>query len=489
MKKAALFLLPILLAVTCLLGGFGCSKREKERTGYEINAEYKPSDEMITGTVKVDFYNGYDAEFTCLQFSLYPNAYRQGALYSPVGYDVGMEAYYGGTSFGEITVSSVLGASGYEVGGTDKNVLYVYLEKPLAPEQRVTVDIGFSTRLAKVNHSLGISKSAVNFAGAFPVLCAYVDGGFVECVPSDVGVAHFSECADYTLRLTAPKEYALAVTGSVTEEKTLESKKRYTVSATKVREMAFCLAKNYTVQQAKTGKTVVEYAYYKDKNAREILALATNVITYFSSVFGEYPYDAFRLAQTTLVGAQADGSGLCMLPEKWTDAERVKGEVAVSIVRAIADGWWYSAVGANRMEYPWLVEGLSAYSAALFFGQYDGYDVTKASEIDGATARYKTYKDAYQKALGWVDTRMNRPLSTFLNAYEYQSVSVDKAVVMFAELEKSIGQKKLLAGLRKYYSDNLYGCSTPSHLVGGFEKIGLSLHGFFDGYTEGKGTF
>ena len=115
--------------------------------------------------------------------------------------------------------------------------------------------------------------------------------------------------------------------------------------------------------------------------------------------------------------------------------------------------------------------------------------MTKVSEIDGANARYKTYKDAYQKALGWVDTRMNRPLSTFLNAYEYQSVSVDKAVVMFAELEKSIGQKKLLAGLRKYYSDNLCGCSTPSHLVGGYEKIGLSLQGFFDGYTEGKGTF
>lgn len=488
MKKTALFLLPILLAVTCFFVGCGCSKRDRERTKYEINAEYKPSDLTITGTVKVDFYNGYETEFTCLQFSLYPNAYRQGALYSPVGYDVGMETYYSGESFGDISVSSVLGASGYEVGGTDKNVLYVYLEKPLAPEQRVTVDIGFSTRLAKVNHRLGVSKSAVNFAGAFPVLCAYMDGEFVECIPSDVGCAYFSECADYTLRLTVPKEYTPCTTGAVTEEETLESKKQYTMSATKVREMAFCLAKNYAVVQKKTGKTLVEYAYYKDKNAKEILSLAVDAITYFSSVFGEYPYDTFRLAQTTLVGAQADGSGLCMLPEKWTDAERIDGAIAVGIVRAIAEEWWYSGVGANRMQFPWLVDGLSAYSAALFFGQHDGYGVTKASEVDGAAARYKAYKDAYQKALGWVDTRMNRPLSTFLNTYEYQSVSVDKAVVMFAELEKAIGQKKLLAGLRKYYSENVYGCSAPSHLVGAYEKNGLSLHGFFEGYTEGKGN-
>ncbi len=489
MKKAVLFLLPIFLFASCFFGGCGCAKKEKERTRYEINAEYKPSDCTLTGTVKVDFYNAYDTEFTCLQFALYPNAYRKGALLSPIGYDVATETYYAGESYGEIGISSALGAAGFEVGGADKNLLFVYLEKPLAPEKRVTVDIGFSTRLAKVNHRLGVTRSAVNFAGAFPVLCAYTEEGFYECIPSDVGDPYYADVSDYTLHLTAPKEYALVAGGSILEERTLESKKRYTVSAVNARELAFCLAERYTVSQAKTGKTTVEYAYYQSVNAAEILSIAKKAVAFYSSVFGEYPYDALRLAQTSLTRGQADGSGLCMIPEKWTAQAELEASVVFELAKLIASEWWYSALGANRMEYPWLVDGLSAYSAALFFEKHDGYGATKQEWIDGARKEYQAFQEGYQKALGWVDTRMSRSLSTFLNAYEYENVIVHKSVVMLAELEKAVGAKKFLSGLRKYYAENLFGNATPAHLVGAYERIGLELHGFFDGYVGGKGTF
>ena len=489
MKKAVLFLLPIFLFASCLFAGCGCAKKGKERTRYEINAEYKPSDSTLTGTVKVDFYNAYDTEFTCLQFQLYPNAYRKGALLSPIGYDVALESYYAGESYGEIGISSALGASGFEVGGADKNLLFVYLEKPLAPEKRVTVDIGFSTRLAKVNHRLGITKTAVNFAGAFPVLCGYTQSGFYECVPSDVGDAYYADAAEYTLHLTTPKEYTLVSGGRVLEERTLESKKRYTVSAMNARDLAFCMAKDYAFLQEKTGKTTVEYAYYQAKNSEEIIAFAQKAIAFYSSVFGEYPYDVLRLAQTSLTHGQADGSGLCMIPEKWTAQGELAGETAFELAKLIAGEWWYSAVGANRMEHPWLVDGLSAYSAALFFGKHDGYGVTKQEIIEKARTEYNAFRDGYQKALGWVDTRMSRQLSSFLNSYEYENVVEHKSVVMFAELEKALGSKKFLSGLRKYYAENLFENAMPAHLVGAYERIGLDLHGFFDGYVNGKGTF
>ena len=84
---------------------------------------------------------------------------------------------------------------------------------------------------------------------------------------------------------------------------------------------------------------------------------------------------------------------------------------------------------------------------------------------------------------------MNRPLSSFLNTYEYERVCADRAALMLVELEKGIGQKKLLSGLRKYYSENLYGQATPAHLVGAFERVGLDLHGFFEGFWDGKESF
>ncbi len=478
----------VLLAAMLAFGGFlcGCKRRErqKERTVYEITAEYMPNERALIGTVKVDFYNSSELELDTVRFQLYPNAYRKGTVYSPIGYDVWTEAYYDGESYGEITVSSVLGGVNYEIVGADKNILAVRLPAPLAPEARVTLDVGFSTRLANVNHRLGITKKTVNLIGAFPVVCALTDEGFYECLSSDVGDSFFADCADYEMRLTVPKEYVLATTGSVREENWLESKKRYTVSALNVRELAFALSSGFNVFEEITGKTAVKYYALDGEDGRETAELAAQAIAFYSASFGEYFSSEFALVETDVVRDSADHAGLCLISSKLSDVEKRR-----TIAKEVATQWWYAAVGVNRSEYAWLVEGLAEYSAALFFEKHGEYGLSKAECAQSARERYLAYIDNYQKALGWVDTRMNRPISAFLNAYEFERVCADRAALMFFELEKGIGQKRVLSGLRKYYSENLYGQGTPAHLVGAFERTGLELQGFFEGYWDGKESF
>ena len=215
-----------------------------------------------------------------------------------------------------------------------------------------------------------------------------------------------------------------------------------------------------------------------------VLKVAREAVEYYSSLFGEYPYPRFALLQTKVVQDVVDYAGLCMLDEG------LQGDGLIwSVLTGTAAQWWYSAVGVNRIENAWLVDGLSAYAAAMFLDAHPGYGRTKKEVVSEAKREYDSYKQAYQKALGWVDTRMNRPLSTFLNGYEYRSISEAKAVVMLAELEKAVGGKRFLSALRRYYAENVYGLATPAHLVGAFERNGLDVGGFFEGYWEGKGTF
>ena len=484
MKRIGWIVLSGILFLGFVFGGTGCVKQAKERTTYEIIVEYKPLDNALTGTVKMDFFNHSERELDCLQLQLYPNAYRKGAIYSQIGYDAMTEAYHAGESYGEISISSVLGCTGFTVGGEDKNVLYAHLEKPLAPEERITLDIGFSTRLADVNAPLGRTKSTVNFAGAFPTACALTENGFYECVPSDVGQAIFADCADYSVRLTLPKEYRLACAGEIVEERALESKKQYTVSATSVRDFTFSLSTSYALLQGYTGKTEVAYYHTSDERADEVLALAMQAVEYYSSIFGEYPYKRLALLQTNIVQKAVDYAGVCML------SEGLDGDGLIwSVLTKTAAQWWYAAVGANRVENAWLVDGLSAYAAALFLETHPKYERSKKEVVEEARREYDGYRESYRKALGWVDTRMNRPLSTFLNGYEYRCVSERKAVVMLSELEKAVGGKRLLASLRKYYAENLYGSATPAHLAGAFERNGLAVAGFLESYWAGKGTF
>ena len=250
----------VLMAIVCFFGVLSftsCKKSAKVYTRYEITAEYVPESRSIAGTAKVTFENTGEGEFSVLKFQLYPNAYRQNALYQPVSSVYKDSAYYDGESYGEITISSVHGSKNWEVMGEDKNILYVYLERSLFPGDRVVLDIGFITKLATVNHRTGVTKQTVNLGNFYPILCGFKNGGFYESVYYSDGEPFYSDCADYKLSLTLPKEYEAAASGRVVSERMLESKRVYSFEAEKVRDFACVLSESFRVEKTQVNGTAI----------------------------------------------------------------------------------------------------------------------------------------------------------------------------------------------------------------------------------------
>jgi aminopeptidase N len=81
---------------------------------------------------------------------------------------------------------------------------------------------------------------------------------------------------------------------------------------------------------------------------------------------------------------------------------------------------------------------------------------------------------------------MSRHLKDYISDYEYKCLAYDKSVVMWDTLRKSVGEKKFLGGLKKYYSTCRFQVATPQQLVGCFEKTGVDVGGFFESFLEGK---
>ena len=94
MKKALGWILIFVCTVCTAVGLVGCKKIEKDRTRYEIIAEYIPETRTLTATEKVTFENQTDNELSALKFQLYPNAYRKDALYTPVSSAYAPSAYF-----------------------------------------------------------------------------------------------------------------------------------------------------------------------------------------------------------------------------------------------------------------------------------------------------------------------------------------------------------------------------------------------------------
>ncbi|MBE7079671.1 MAG: M1 family metallopeptidase [Clostridiales bacterium] len=459
----------------------GCKNQENGYTRYEITAEYIPENRTLTGTTKVTFENGTDNEISVLKFQLYPNAYRQDALYSPISTAYKASAYYAGESYGEMVISSVHGSKNWEVLGEDENILYAYLERSLFPGDKVVLDIGFMTKLAQVNHRTGVTEHTVNLGNFFPILCGIKDGGFMETVYYSDGDPFYSDCAEYKVTLTAPKEYVVATTGEIVQERSLESKKVHTMYAMNVRDFALVLSENFRVTTTKHGDTTLAYYYYDDETPTKTLDLIRESFTFYEKTFGKYPYGNYAVAQTGFCYGGMEYPCLAFISDGLDE-----GGKARVVAHETAHQWWYGVVGSDQIENAWQDEGLAEYSTIMFFEEYEKYGFTRENLVKEAVAEYRSFYDVYGSVLGRADTRMTRNLKDFLSDYEYKCISYDKAVIMWDTMRKSVGEQKMVSALRKYYSRCQFKNATAGDLIGSFEKTGLDVGGFFDSFLSGK---
>ena len=148
----------IALAAAISMPLVACSAPEEGgRTVYDINAVLS-SDNLLTASVSIDYCNNTDVSLDELWFNLYPNAYREGAKYSPIASDQITAAYPNGRSYSKLDIQSVTvgGAEKeYSVGGADENVLIVPLSHAIEPTDRVTVTVDYTLKIPHVKHRLG----------------------------------------------------------------------------------------------------------------------------------------------------------------------------------------------------------------------------------------------------------------------------------------------------------------------------------------------
>lgn len=482
MKK--LWILPLSAVIfACLCGCAGCKKSGNVATRYEIIAEYAPKSATVNGTAKVTFENRTGKSISLLKFQLYPNAYRKNALQKPIADDRESAAYYEGASYGEMVISSVHGSKSWEVMGEDENILYVYLERKLAHGDTVVLDIGFVTKLAKVKHRTGITPNAVNLGNFYPTLCGWKDGAFLETAYTTLGDPFYQDCADYTVRLTLPKEYEVAASGKTYEERVLESKKVCSVSVENARDFCLVAAEKYRSLTTHVGQVELSYFYYADGDPTRTLETAKSAFIYYQKTFGTYPYESYTIAETGLCFSAQEYPALTLLSDGLAQEERTR-----VIAHETAHQWWYAVVGSDQTQNAWQDEGLAEYSALSFFEEHEEFGITRAQEIQSALGEYRNYYAVYGNAFGQRDTRMMRPLQDYQNEYEYHCISTDKAVVMLDLLRKSVGDKKFFSALRRYYEKNRFAMATPDGFIGSFEKVGGDVRGLVEGFLSGKGV-
>lgn len=480
MRKIGLCLLAAVAAVGALCA---CGSEEKrETTSYTVVATLS-DDYTLTASVVCEYVNNTETPLSEVWFNLYPNAFRNGAEYSPVSKDRTAEAYPDGKSYSKLDISRV-SVGGKEVAttvaGEDENVLIVAQNGTLEPGERSSIRIDYTLKLPKVKHRMGYTDKSVNLADFYPIACVYRGGGFVADPYYSTGDPFVSECANYSVTLTVPKKYECAHTGELKSKREDGDVTVYEFSAKNVRKFAAVLGE-YQKMSGLAGKVIVNYMYYSDANPELSLNAAADAVKTFSDLFGEYPYKEYTVVQTGFLNGGMEYPQLSFVSDAYSGTARTD-----IIVHETAHQWWYGAVGNDEVRNAWLDEALAEYSTMMFYEHNEGYGNTFDGKRADALGAYILYCETYKAADG-ADTTMTRAVNEYADETEYSYMTYVKGALMLDDVRDTVGSSAFIASLKKYYADNKYSIAMPQNLIGAFESVTRrNIAPVFDAWLNGN---
>ena len=305
---------------------------------------------------------------------------------------------------------------------------------------------------------------------AYPALTVRDDDEWRRKLEPSVGDFVFNEAAEYEVTVTAAAGVEVFTSGMETEPRSDKTTQTFTGSA--MRDFAIIAGRGLRSEQTEVEGINVRSIYFSDHErvGKRALAVAANSLRTFTRLFGALPFKQISVAEAPLVAGlgSCEFSGLNViasaffvdfdspavrnLPEIIREQRpSVEESLEWTVAHLVAHQWWGAAVGNDPAREPILDEALSCWSSLLYYQAQYGPEKANAVLDDQVRGVYRLYR-----TFGGDDMDANRPSREYRNTFQYAAIVTAKGALMFVDLQRSLGEEKMFAALRKYYQANLY---------------------------------
>lgn len=305
---------------------------------------------------------------------------------------------------------------------------------------------------------------------SYPVLAVHDGDEWVRKLEPSVGDIIFNEVADYEVKIdVAP---GVIVFTSAGENQAGSAREKVTVfSAPALRDFAIIAGRNLRSEQTQIGETTLRSIFIPEHASigKRVLTMAADSLRIFTSKFGPLPFKTINIAEAPLVAGLGsnefagleviasayyvdfDSPAMRNLPEIIREQRpSVEESLEWGVAHLTAHQWWGAAVGNNPAREPVLDEAMASWSALLYFREVYGEKKAAAVLEDQLQGVYRLYR-----TFGGEDMDANRPSRDYRNTFQYAAVVTTKGALMFVQLQRLLGEEKLLAAFRNYYKANL----------------------------------
>ncbi len=419
-------------------------------TRYWIDLAVDVDSLTLRGTQQVRYVNQEDEPLTEIVFRLLPHTPGYGAT----------------MTVDEVSVDGAAVEPELTLNGS---AVTVPLAEPLAPGESVELALAFEGTLPTDGSAgyaqYGYIDGVLALPNAYPLIPVYDDEGWnVELAPT-YGDATFTDVALYLVRVTLPEEIILATSGVIVDEQENgDGTTTYTAASGPMRDFSLVASEAYETVRDEVGEVQVTSYYMPGDEAggQRALDYAVQSLRIYQDLIGPYPFNELDVAATPTQAGGIEYPGLIVVSANLYGGEG--GFFELATVHEVAHQWWYSLVGNDQLDEPWLDEALTQYTSLLYFQERYGADTAQAWLESAFERPYRRLLEDEQ------DMAVGLPVEAYPEDL-YGPVVYGKGPLFFHTLREQVGDEAFVEILRSYFREHRYGVAYPEDLLRVAERV------------------
>lgn len=287
---------------------------------------------------------------------------------------------------------------------------------------------------------------------------------------------------DWKVTLSIDKDFVVGGTGYlVGEPKTKRGKTTYVFDAPMVHDFTWAADPDYIHDTYQGANGVTLNFYYKKtmneqslKNWKELQPKTAELLEYFNTHIGTYPYKQYSVIQG------GDG-GMEYAMSTLITGERKFGSLVGVTAHEMAHSWFQFLLATNESIHEWMDEGFTSYISS-----------EAMNEIMGENAE-NPHSGSYRGYIYLANSGKEQPLTTHADRYDinmaYGIAAYSKGAVFMAQLGYVIGKENLAETIKRYYTDFVFKHPTPNDFIRVAEKVsGLELDWYLQDFGQTTNT-
>ena len=473
----------------------------QQKADYEMEIELDVSSAQFNGKQRILYTNNSPETLNKVFYHLYFNAFRPGSEMAgrqKSSLDVNRRFKViidsiGPKSYGKIQVKN-LKQNGILLNPFfSETILEVPLANPILPGESAVLDLEFSGQVPDLIRRSGKNSSegvAFSMAQWYPKLAEYdIDGWNASPY---LGREFHGVWGNFDVKITLDKNFTVAASGylqnpedigkgykKIKRSKSKKGKLTWHFIAPNVHDFTWAADKDYIHDIYPGPNNVKLHFFYKNNpsiidNWKKLQPLTAELMEYFNSSIGDYPYKQYSVVQG------GDG-GMEYAMLTLITGERKFGSLVGVTAHELAHSWFQNILATNEMKHEWMDEGFTTYISTIATDK-----VLKENKIFPLRNAYLGY---YNLALSGIEQPQQTNANRYAYNYAYESSAYNKGAVFLSQLGYIIGKENLNTSLKIYFEEFKFKHPTPRDFIRIAERVsGILLNWYLTDWTQTTNT-